>query len=267
MSDHASVILEHYRKEAELHGRDTSSTMRDEITRGREVAAVIRFIEHLSLGQPEARVLDVGCGNGYLLEVLAQRFPRLALAGLEYTPEMVAIAQERRVPRCTISPGDVRALPYPDASFDFVVTERCIINILDVPGQEKALREVARVVRPGGHYLCIEAFTDGLNNLNAARAELGLEPNAPPHHNIWFDKAWFLDVVGKDFDLVEPKDDPTLPPPNFLSSHYFISRVMYPSMTRREVLYNTHLVKFWSFLPPQGNYSAIQLHVLRKRQA
>jgi hypothetical protein len=40
---------------------------------------------------------------------------------------------------------------------------------------------------------------------------------------------------------------------------------LYPSVTKREVLYNTHLVKFFSFLPPMGNYAAIQFWLLRKR--
>ena len=42
---YSDVILEHYRKEAEEHGKDASSTMRDEITRGREVASVLRVLE------------------------------------------------------------------------------------------------------------------------------------------------------------------------------------------------------------------------------
>ena len=265
---YTDLILEHYRKEAEEHGKDASSTMRDEITRGREVAAVLRVLEYLRAeGAGVASVLDVGCGNAYLLEVLRKQSPAATLNGLEYTPEMVALANERGVAGCPITQGDVRRLPFGDTSFEVVITERCIINVMDRAHQAEALHEVARVLRPGGHFLCIEAFTDGLADLNAARGELGLPPNDMPYHNLWFDKPWFLDTIAADFDVVDfsARRDPTLPSPNFLSSHYFVSRVLYPALTSSEILYNTHLVKFFSFLPPMGNYAAIQFYVLRKR--
>lgn len=265
---YSDLILEHYRKEAELHGRDASSTMRDEITRGREVAAVLRVFDWLrERGAPTETLVDIGCGNGYLLEALSQRPSPPKLTGLEYTPEMCAVARERGVPNCTITQGDVRALPFADGSLDLVVTERCIINVMDQGDQAKSLHEVARVIKSGGHFICIEAFTDGLGNLNEARGELGLEPNAMPYHNLWFDKPWFLETIASRFDVVDlaAERDPSLPTPNFLSSHYFISRALYPAITKREILYNTHLVKFFSFLPPMGNYCAIQFWLLRKK--
>jgi ubiquinone/menaquinone biosynthesis C-methylase UbiE len=265
---YSDVILEHYRKEAEEHGKDASSTMRDEITRGREIASVLRALEHLgSQGAPLGRMLDVGCGNAYLLEVLRKHHPAAALTGLEYTPEMVEIGRNRGVERCPIEQGDVRALPFADGAFDAVITERCIINVMDRAHQADSFREVARVLARGGHYLCIEAFTDGLAQLNAARGELGLAPNDMPYHNLWFDKPWFLETVARDFDVVDLSvhRDQTLPTPNFLSSHYFISRALYPAITRAPIEYNTHLVKFFSFLPPMGNYAPIQFYLLRKR--
>ena len=273
MSDkHASAysdhILRHYRSEAELFGSDASSTMRDETTRAREIAAIHRLFDHVrSLNKGAKDVVDIGCGNGFLLERLRVHAPDVALTGLEYTPEMVEIARKRNVSGCTVTQGDVRELPFPDASFDLAITERCIINVMDRDDQARSLREVARILRPGGYFICIEAFMDGLDALNEARAELGLEPNAVAHHNIWFDKQWFLDTIKPVFEVAELDEnaDPPLPTPNFLSSHYFISRVLYPSVTKREIIYNTHFVKFFGFLPPIGNYSAIQIYLLKKQ--
>lgn len=265
---YSDVILEHYRKEAEEHGKDASSTMRDEITRGREIAGVLRVLEFLkSPGAPITNLLDIGCGNAYLLEVLRKNHPSIALTGLEYTPEMVQLARDRGVAQCAIEQGDVRALPFGDHGFDVVITERCIINVMDRAHQADSLRQVARVLRPGGHYLCIEAFTDGLSELNHARDELGLAPNEMPYHNLWFDKPWFLETIAPDFEVVDLSRhrDPSLPGPNFLSSHYFVSRVLYPAVTNRPIIYNTHLVKFFSFLPPMGNYAPIQFYLLQKK--
>ena len=265
---YSGLIREHYRKEAELYGKDASSTMRDETTRGREVAEILRALQWLgATGAAVDRLLDVGCGNGFLLEQLRDRFPATDLTGLEYTPELVQVARERGISECPIVEGDVRQLPFESEAFDLVVTERCIINVMDTADQERSFAEVARVLTPGGHFICIEAFTDGLQQLNEAREQLGLPPNEMAYHNLWFDKDWFLDVVGRSFDVVEADSaDPNAPAtPNFLSSHYFMSRVVYPAVTRTDIVYNSHFVKFFSFLPPMGNYSPIQFWLLRKR--
>jgi ubiquinone/menaquinone biosynthesis C-methylase UbiE len=260
---YSNVILSHYRGEVEAHGLEASSTMKDDVTRNREIEA-IRASLQLTMSTKYVRdVLEIGCGNGYLLQLLRQQFPAITLTAVEYTPEMVDLARSRDVANCSVIQGDVRSLGALDASFDVVVSERCIINVMSQDDQAQALREVARVLRPGGHFICVEAFMDGLGDLNSARDELGLPPNVQPHHNLWFDKKWFLETIEPMFHVLN-HDGSELPTPNFLSSHYFISRVLYPSVTKREVLYNTHLVKFFRFLPPMGNYSPIQIYVLQR---
>ena len=71
----------------------------------------------------------------------------------------------------------------------------------------------------------------------------------------------------RDFEVVDlgKEGDPSLPTPNFLSTHYFMSRVVYPSLTSREIIYNTHFVKFFRHMAPQGNYCPIQFYLLKKR--
>ena len=122
------------------------------------------------------------------------------------------------------------------------------------------------MLKPGGHFVLIEAFTDGIDNLNRARTELGLPENMVPPYNLWFDTRHFLSVVNGLFEIV-PAEGNGIPPRNFLSSHYFISRVLYPAVTQRDVIYNTEFVRFFRFLPPQGDFSPIQLYLMRKRSA
>lgn len=258
-----ALVRDHYQQEAEQQGALATSTMRDETTRQREVSGILATLDWLDRnGKRPKTLVDVGCGNAYLLATLRNARPDLDLTGIEYTPELADIARARHLSRCRIIDGDARALPLDDGSVDVAVTERCLINLMDTADQETALSEIARALRPGGHFICIEAFTDGLEELNHARAEVGLPPNAPPHHNLWLDKRWFLSRAGAAFDRL---DDPALPPPNFLSSHYYMSRAVYPAVTRAEVVYNSHFARFFSFLPPIGNYSPIQFFVLRKR--
>lgn len=259
------VILDHYRGEALQHGLAASSTMADEITRAAEIDAVLACLRYVVDQGDPARLLEIGCGNGHMLQKISERHPELALTGVDFSPDMVELARGRAISRCEVRQGDVRSLDFPDRAFEIVLSERCVINVLDADEQAASFEELDRVLAPGGHLVLIEAFTDGAANLNRARDEMGLPPNPPPHHNRWLDKAAFLSFAAGRYAEVRSADPSAdLPPRNFLSSHYFVSRVFYPSVTRREVLYNTEFVKFFRFLPPMGEYSPIQLFFLRK---
>lgn len=264
-----SVIQEHYHREATELGLSPSSTMRDQTVRKGEVEGILASVAWF-LGRPGApaapRLLELGCGNGMLLQELRHHFPAAQMEGLDYSPDMVELANQRNIEGCRVVEGDVRALPQESGSVDVVITERCVINVLEEEGQLQAFREIHRVLKPGGVYVCVEAFTDGLENLNRAKTELGMEPNSAPYHNLWIEKSsWRAGLQGL-FEEV-PADERAaagIPPENFLSSHFFISRVLYPAVTKAEITYNSEFVQFFSFLPPMGNYAAIQLHLLRK---
>ena len=260
------LIREHYRKVAEAHGESPRSSMEDDQVRERELqflTGAFRVLRQRNSGA--LRVLDLGCGNGY---ALSRMLPLAGYAdqfwGVDFSPELLQIAQGRKLERCTLSQGDARALRFEAGFFDFVYTERCLINILEWEGQRKALQEIARVLKPGGTYLMIECFTDGLESNNKARADCGLPAIKAAYHNKYFDKQSFEEAVTGAFEVMDPAAE-FLMPSNFLSSYYFVSRVLYPSLTKGEVVRNSEVAKFFSFLPPVGNYSPIQAQVLRKR--
>ncbi len=99
------------------------------------------------------RVLDLGCGDGNLLEELIQALPADArLTGIDISSAETAIARARYAndPRIAVDLGDARALPYADDTFDCVVAHQ-VLNLF--PEIQVALAEVARVLRPGGHLL------------------------------------------------------------------------------------------------------------------
>jgi SAM-dependent methyltransferase len=90
------------------------------------------------------RVLDVGCGTGLTLVLAAGRGAEPA--GLDVTPELLAIARER-LPGADLREGDMETLPWEDEAFDAVVG----VNAFQFAGDPRgALAEAARVVRPGG---------------------------------------------------------------------------------------------------------------------
>lgn len=265
-NDYVQHVLTHYKDEAKQHGTSAASTMWDETTRSRELDAIVRLVRHVGGANTGAlKLLEVGAGNGVLLDHLSRVEPALRPIGLEFSPEMFALAQGRNLPGATVLQGDVRSMPFETACMDVVVSERCVINLMDRAHQRQAFAEIARVLRPGGHYICVEAFTDGHENLNRARAELGLAAIPQAHHNLWLEPSFFRAAIEAFFQLVELQDSPELPSSNFLSSHYFVSRVLYPAITKSDVRYNTSFVQFFGFLPPSGNFSPIQVFLLRRR--
>jgi ubiquinone/menaquinone biosynthesis C-methylase UbiE len=265
------LIRGHYRQQAEKHGASPTSTMEDEIVRERELELIVHFLTATAKAsrKKSRRILDLGCGNGYALEAVRRAHPANRYSGLDFSEELLALARARKLPGCELHLGDARALPYKDGSFDLVYSERCLINILDWDGQKKALSEIHRVLRPGGHYLMIECFTDGLENNNRARHELGLPDIPAAYHNRYIEKEPFLAAIEGRFAAVEAKSLDRHARGyhfcgNFLSSHYFVSRVLYPAALKGELVRNSEFIKFFSFLPPAGNYAAIQAYFLEK---
>ena len=101
------------------------------------------------------RLLDVGCGTGHHLAQFRQQ--GFDVAGVDGSPEMIALAQASN-PGVVIRQGDVEALPFPSGEFDVVV---CIEVLRYLPGLSDCVREMARVLKPGG--FCLATATPVLN--------------------------------------------------------------------------------------------------------
>src|SRR5215831_15204384 len=97
---------------------------------------------------PRAAVLEVGCGPGYLWGVNTERVPGGWTCFLsDLSTGMVTAARERLGPRFRYAVADVAALPFPDRAFDGVVAHHMLYHAPDRP---RAVRELARVLRPDG---------------------------------------------------------------------------------------------------------------------
>jgi SAM-dependent methyltransferase len=147
--------------------------------------------------QGDECVLDMGCGRGAVLSTLARMVPRGRAVGLDLwrpkdqsgnSPEATwrNLDAEGVRDRCELHTGDMRAMPFPDATFDVVVSSLAIHNIKGHQGRVQAIDEAVRVLKPGGRLL----FAD----LMWARAyakrlrELGMEDVVEQHLD-W--RFWF----------------------------------------------------------------------------
>ncbi|MEU8551545.1 class I SAM-dependent methyltransferase [Streptomyces roseoverticillatus] len=101
--------------------------------------------------QPHLEILDVGCGPGTITADLAALVPQGRVTGLDAAAEVLgtarAVARERGLDNVAFTVGDLRALDFPDDSFDVVHAHQVLQHVGDPVG---ALREMRRVCRPGG---------------------------------------------------------------------------------------------------------------------
>jgi ubiquinone/menaquinone biosynthesis C-methylase UbiE len=128
----------------------------------------------------DGTVLDVGTGPGVLLVELARHRPDLRLTGVDLSSDMAAAAERNLSEfgaRASTRVGDVKDLPFPDQSFDLIVSSFSLHHWDDL---DAAVAELARVLRPGGslyvydfRFAPFEAFTA------AARARSVLSGQPP----------------------------------------------------------------------------------------
>lgn len=97
---------------------------------------------------PGLRWIDIGCGNGAFTELLAERCSPLEVQGIDPSEGQLAYARTRAAAGvATFQTGDAMALPFPAETFDAAVMALVVVF---VPEPATGLREMVRVVRPGG---------------------------------------------------------------------------------------------------------------------
>jgi arsenite methyltransferase len=158
------------------------------------------LLERLGLRGDE-RILDMGCGRGAVLMLAAERLPTGQAVGVDIWRKQDqsgnTIASTHRnaeaegvADRIELHTADMRALPFPDASFDVVVSSLAIHNVKGSAGRNQAIDEAVRVLRPGGRLLIVDIFASRqyqvrlsqLGMLDVTRRGLGMR--------LWWGGPW-----------------------------------------------------------------------------
>jgi ubiquinone/menaquinone biosynthesis C-methylase UbiE len=262
-------IRAYWEERAEHYLADPASTTNDVYLRELEIQTITRILRSL-LGPGPAKVLDVGCGDGYGTLNVARELPEFSFQGIDYSTNMIRMARERlaKMPflkkRLFFEVGDVLDLRAVcgGTTFDAVVSDRCLINLASKEDQRHAIKEIARHVAVGGYYLAVENFIEGQVAMNQARAAIGLPEIPVRWHNLYFSEAEFIKFAAPEFEFLEFKD--------FASAYYFATRVIYAGLCRRsgeEIDYRHPVHQLAVELPWTGNFSPIRMAVLRRRSA
>ena len=129
------------------------------------------------------RILDVGCGKGFLLYEFTRAVPGLEVQGIDISSYAVEHAHDAVKPFLQV--GNANALPFPDRSFDLVFSITTLHN-LKCYVLEKALREIERVGR-GGKHIVVESFRTEEEKVNLLYWQLTCESFCWPEEWQW----WF----------------------------------------------------------------------------
>jgi SAM-dependent methyltransferase len=129
-------------------------------------------LSHVSIGK-SGIVLDIGCGGGRTVSKLAALAAEGKVYGIDYSPESVAAsrrtnAREIAAGRVEIQQGSVSKLPFADGSFDLVTAVETHFFWPDLPSD---MREVFRVLKPGGFLIVIAEVYKGANRMLERLAE------------------------------------------------------------------------------------------------
>jgi arsenite methyltransferase len=130
-----------------------------------------RLLDSLQL-QGDEKILDVGCGRGLLLIGAAKRLKSGKVTGIDIWSQedqsansADATKQNAKIEgvsdRVRVENGDARKLVYPDSNYDLVISSLAIHNIPDSREREQAIREMWRVLKPGGRILIYDIFRTG----------------------------------------------------------------------------------------------------------
>lgn len=172
----------------------------DEISRG-----ILDAIEHginRLAPKPGERILDVATGTGWTTRRLAER--GFDVTGVDFAPEVLAAAKELAAARnldIAFDLGDAEELPYPDASFDAVIST---FGVMFVQRPEDAAAELARVCRPGGR-LALTTWTPDGNVFEMFKIMKAYMPEPagtpPPSPFEWGRPERVSELLGGAFEL------------------------------------------------------------------
>jgi len=139
------------------------------------------MVEHYGLKSGD-RVLDVGCGKGFLLYDFTKVLPGIEVCGIDVSQYAIENAKEEVRDRLTV--GNATSLPWPDEHFDFAYSINTLHN-LHCYDLDKALRELDRVGKK--KYLCVESYRNEVEKANLLYWQVTCEAfNTPEEWAWWF---------------------------------------------------------------------------------
>lgn len=252
-------VRSYWDNQAREKGNDPLATTNDRILRDLEIEATLKYIPH-----KKVKILDVGCGNGFNIFAFAKE-RSATFVGVDFSEEMVRAAKSAMMKEknlkgsISFQTGDVLNLPFADKAFDIVVTGRCLVNMVSLNDQKKALVEIARVLKKGGKAILCEGSKQGMAQMNMLRKAAGLPEVLSHWHNIYLDEDKIVPFAKKNF-YVRAID--------CFSSTYFIASRIFNAVAAKDPSkpdYLSIINRTAAKLPAIGEHGSLKIYYLEKK--
>lgn len=155
------------------------------------------LLKHLQLTD---RVLEVGCGNGFLTNILRQRVAHVD--AFDYAENMIDKAKTNYGEQNNRFFHDNLLAPANwQGPYDSIVCVRVLINLRNFEEQKVAVENMHKALKPGGRLLLVEGYRDGFEELNRLRVAAGMEPLAPASINFYCGLEEMRNELQKGFEI------------------------------------------------------------------
>ena len=191
------LFIEDLRQLRQLRGQGIGESARDEDSDLTDRAIHKAFVE-LTVTAPVGDLLDVGCGRGSILKLLASRAQRAVGVDIDANARRLARAELMLagLPNCSLRQGDMYRLPFDDAEFNTIILDDVLADATD---PVRALTESSRLLKPGGRLLILQAVGDqSVSGIQQSLAEWSVAAalRLAPAHIVPVKKpVWLLSVA------------------------------------------------------------------------
>ncbi len=135
-----------------------------------------------------SKILDIGCGKGYLLYDFLKILPNAMVRGIDISKYAIENSKDEIKENLTV--GNAINLPYEDNYFDLVISINTL-HCLEAPNLFKSLKEIERVGKQH-KYICVESYRNEIEKANLLYWQVSCEAfNTPSEWLWWFDLAGF----------------------------------------------------------------------------
>jgi len=222
-----------------------------------EVNAILNqlFNESLNMKKSNLKILEIGCGTGFfanqLYSFLENKSINFRYIGIDFSKNAIKKAKNRKIKKCKFIQTDfIKFLKNNKTNFDFIISQRTIMAIMDPLSQTQLLKLIKKSLTMNGVGVFSEISGQAYKKILKLRKNLGVSLLEKVWHSKHIDENEIKSIFSKSKKI------------DFSSTYWLITRVIYPYFQKPKQ--NTKLHNFASKLSQCGNYGLVKLFVVHR---